>query len=156
MKFFNVLKAQRFYLLLYLLGVIILVAAKFNFHTGQTNDQNYSFNYEIGDTIAEVIDKTYSLNDTQIIITFDTSNEKILEYEYEQKISEKEKIYTKKTISDRSYDQPFVKSERLPLVRGVLVSVSDVNDSEIYDIRRAVATLLGISVNKVNVICGKG
>ena len=40
----------------------------------------------------------------------------------------------------------------MPRVRGVLISANPIDDIISYDIKSAVSTLLGISINKVNVM----
>ena len=119
-----------------------------------------SYNYEISDKalknkVSKILKDTYKLDYANVIITYDTSGEKVLEYDYEQTITENENKYLRNSVNDKSSNKPFVKSEKLPDVRGVLVSVAPADEILCTEIRRAVATLLGTPVNRVNVISGK-
>lgn len=126
----------------------------------QTEEHSISYGYEISDKslkneVSKILKETYKLSYANVIITYDTSGEKVLEYDYEQTVTEKENKYLRNSVNDKSSNQPFVKSEKLPDVRGVLVSVSPADEALCAEIRRAVATLLGAPVNRVNVISGK-
>lgn len=145
----------KYIILLFLSGVILMVFPSFPKENDEKSIQNIvSDNLE--KRICETLIKTYHLERADVIITYDTNGEKIIEYNYEQTISDDDnkskKTYQKNYVTDKSSDIPFVKSEKLPGVRGVLVSVSGGNEDIYYDIRSAVSTLLGVSVNKVNII----
>lgn len=151
--------SAKYIIVMYVAGVILMSIPIEKIRPISTIDYSHGISVDIENKIAETVKETYSLKYAKVIITYDTYGEKILEYNYEQSVTDSEnntsKTYQKSSVSDKENNQPFVKTEKLPSVRGVLVSVSCVDDETIYDIRSATATLLGVSVNKVNVICGK-
>ena len=94
--------------------------------------------------IAELIEKTYSANDVSVILTYDTNGEKI---------TSAQDVDSENSFGISSNrNEPFVISEKLPYVRGVLISADNIDQVQSEQIRSAVATLLGISTSKVNVI----
>ena len=92
--------------------------------------------------IASLLKKTYRSKDVSVILTYDTSGEKITQSETKEE----------KSVFSGSGNVPFVVSEKLPYVRGAVVSISEISEDEMIEIQQAVATLLGINSTKVNVI----
>ena len=153
------IRSLKYIILMLLVGVILMCLPLNKGENTYQSSAEHTLHYDIEEKIAQILKDTYSLEYANVILTYDTYGEKILEYNYEQSVTDFEnkssKTYQKNSVSDKETNQPFVKTEKLPSVRGVLVSVSCVTDDVIYDIRDATATLFGVSVNKVNVICGK-
>ena len=65
---------------------------------------------------------------------------------------EDEDEYDSNDVFGGNNREPFVISEKLPYVRGALISAGDIPPQKTEEIQEAVATLLGISSSKVNVI----
>ena len=153
MKLFELHKSIKFYVVLFIFGILLIFIS--NFNTNKTNNTKEQFyNTDLEKSIVSVIKKTYDVTTVEVIITYDSYGEKIPDYDYERKVSDNDNIYFKKTLNGKTNNQPFIKTEKLPDVRGALISVSGISENQINDIRLAVSTLLGVSVNKVNVICG--
>lgn len=152
--FITILKSKKIIFLIFLAGILMMLLPKPDFSLHENNDKVYSVDIE--KKIESVIKKTYSLKEVSVIITYDTYGEKILEYDYEQTVSGLEdssrKTFQKKYIGNASDKTPFIKSEKLPVVRGVLICAKDINEDVSYKIREAVSTLLGVKINKVHVI----
>lgn len=159
MKYIDFLKSNKYIVIMFLVGVFLMVISRIYPYNVVKIDENthYSVSENLEEEIAHIIQKTYNLENTYVIVTYDTLGEKVLEYNYEQSVSGTDnnsmKTFQKSSVPDKDTKQPFVKAEKLPFVRGALVSVSPVDTDTAYDIQVAVATLLGVSVNKVNVIC---
>lgn len=153
------IRLAKYIIVMFVAGIFLMTLPFENRTSVLTADSSKIISSDIENKIAQTIKDTYSLKYSKVIITYDTYGEKVLEYNYEQSVIDSEnntsKTYQKNSVSDKENNQPFVKTEKLPSVRGVLVSVSFVDEETVYDIRSATATLLGVSVNKVNVICGK-
>ncbi len=152
--FITVLKSKKIIFLVFLAGVLMMILPKPDFSLPENKENVHSVDIE--KKIESVIKKTYSLKEVSVIITYDTYGEKILEYDYEQTVSGLEdtpkRTFQKKYIGNASDKTPFIKSEKLPVVRGALICAKDINEDISYKIREAVATLLGVKINKVHVI----
>lgn len=92
--------------------------------------------------IADLLEKTYNTDDVSVILTYDTMGEKITTADE----------YDSNDVFGGNNREPFVISEKLPYVRGALISAGDIPPQKTEEIQGAVATLLGISSSKVNVI----
>ena len=92
--------------------------------------------------IADLLEKTYNTDDVSVILTYDTMGEKITTADE----------YDSNDVFSGNNREPFVISEKLPYVRGALNSAGDIPPQKTEEIQEAVATLLGISSSKVNVI----
>lgn len=92
--------------------------------------------------IADLLEKTYNTDDVSVILTYDTMGEKITTVDE----------YDSNDVFGGNNREPFVISEKLPYVRGALISAGDIPPQKTEEIQGAVATLLGISSSKVNVI----
>lgn len=92
--------------------------------------------------IAALVEKTYRIKDVSVILTYDTYGEKITAPDTSETGS----------VFGSGNSQPFVISEKLPYVRGVLISAKNITFEKSVEIQKAVATLLGINSSKVNVI----
>ena len=110
--------------------------------------KNISNESELETKIARLIMDTYFIENVSVILTYDTNGEKITS-DYDR-VSQNDE-YTFST----GFKEPFVTSEKLPYVRGVLISAPYINDSVCDDIVCGVSTLLGINPSKVNVIYQK-
>ena len=152
--FISVLKSKKIIFFMFLAGVIMMLLPKQEFSLPDNKGDIY--NDDIEKKIESVIKKTYSLKEVSVIITYDTYGEKILEYDYEQTVSGSEDVskstFQKKYIGNSADKTPFIKSEKLPVVRGVLICAKDINEDMSYKIKEAVSTLLGVKINKVHVI----
>lgn len=154
------LKTKKMLFALLALGIILMSVSHFGAQsaTGGVFSKIFSHNTDKGDTsseqleerIADVIKSTYSLEEVSVIITYDTAGEKIVEREYAAEVSD-DKTYS---FGNRAAE-PFVKGEKLPGVRGALVCAYPLSEDLSYDIKNAVSTLLGVSVNRVSVIYKK-
>ena len=152
--FITILKSKKIIFFIFIAGVIMMLVPKTDFSFTQTNKNVDSIDVE--KKIESVIKKTYSIKEVSVIITYDTYGEKILEYDYEQTVSGPEdtlrKTFQKKYIGNASDKTPFIKSEKLPVVRGALICAKGIDEEVSYKIREAVSTLLGVKINKVHVI----
>ena len=92
--------------------------------------------------IANMIEQTYCVKRVSVIITYDTFGEKI---------TASGPVDTDKLFGTER-GEPFVVSEKLPYVRGVLISADNLTQENSEKLQYAVATLLGINSSKVNVI----
>ncbi|MBQ8525194.1 MAG: hypothetical protein IJ460_00515 [Clostridia bacterium] len=153
----DIIKTSKFRnaVLLFLTGIILMLLPDISFTPKAVSSGEKAFPDGIEQSLSEALRETYNLEYAKVIITYDTYGEKVVEYNYEQTVSDTENTYQKSSVADKSSNQPFVKTEKLPYVRGALVSVSAADENTCFEIRSAVSTLLGVSVNKVNVISGK-
>ena len=154
------MKTKKMLFALLALGIILMSLSHFGAQgtTGgmlsrfflHTSDCGEISSERLEERIAEVIKSTYSLEEVSVIITYDTSGEKIVEREYEAETG------GKNTYSfGNNAAEPFVRGEKLPGVRGALVCAYPLSENLSYDIKNAVSTLLGVSVNRVSVIYKK-
>lgn len=154
------LKTKKMLFALLALGIILMSVSHFGRNDSSVGPLSkiFSRTADSGDISAEQLEKkiaaviksAYSLDEVSVIITYDTAGEKIVEHEYSGKTSG-EKAYS----FGSSADEPFVKGEKLPGVRGALVCAHPLSEDLSYDIKNAVSTLLGVPVNRVSVIYKK-
>ena len=127
-------------------GVLLMIVS---FDQGNTDVKidTYADSTQLELKIAQLIKKTYSLKEVSVILTYDTNGEKITSADCGDSDSGSDGF-----VFSTANNQPFVISEKLPYVRGALISASDISSDESAEIQKAVATLLGISTSKVDVI----
>ncbi len=152
--FITILKSKKIIFFILLAGILMMLLPQPNLSLPENKEKVQSLDIE--KKIESVIKKTYSLKEVSVIITYDTYGEKILEYDYEQTVSGLEdtskRTFQKKYVGNASDKTPFIKSEKLPVVRGALICAKDINEEISYKIQEAVSTLLGVKINKVRVI----
>ncbi len=154
------LKTKKMIFALLALGIILMSVSHFG--SGEPSGGLFSRTFsqpaagddvsseQLEEKIAAIIKSAYSLDEVSVIITYDTAGEKIVEHEYAAEASG-ERAYS----FGSSAAAPFVKGEKLPGVRGALVCAYPLSEDLSYDIKNAVSTLLGVSVNRVSVIYKK-
>ncbi|MBQ7901999.1 MAG: hypothetical protein IJ365_08580 [Clostridia bacterium] len=126
---------------------ILLMVISFEPANTDVNNDTYADSTQLELKIAQLIKKTYSLKEVSVILTYDTNGEKITSADYDDSDGGGDGF-----VFSTENTKPFVVSEKLPYVRGALISASDISSEESAEIQKAVATLLGISTSKVDVI----
>lgn len=124
-----------------ILSVFMLGIAMMVFTSNAPNhEKSYDFNshLDLENKITEMLKSTYGFDEVSVILTFDTTGEKIYEP------GEDSDIITQ--------NNNLVKSEKLPYVRGALIAVNSIDIETCEHIKEAIAILLGISKEKVSVI----
>lgn len=158
------LKTKKTLFALLALGIILMAISHFGtsekkvdkgalgtFFSDKSIDDGTADSQVLENKIAAMLKRAYSLEDVSVIITYDTAGEKIIENRFEQN-SESDSLYD--SFGKRN-SEPFVKGEKLPGVRGALVCAYPLSENSSYEIKNAVSTLLGVSVNRVSVIYKK-
>ena len=139
MKQIKISNKRLILIILFIFGIAIMINSGDN---SQSVPDSSDSAFILEEKIAYMLERTYKTKDVSVILTFDTYGEKITVYD----------SVDNKNIFENKADEPFVVSEKLPYVRGALISASGIPDSQTSEIQQAVATLLGISSSKVNVI----
>ncbi len=125
-------------LVLLVVGILLMLMPE---KTAKREQETSGSAFVLEQKIATMIEKTYKINDVSVILTYDTNGEKITSPGSEEDLS-----------FGKSASEPFIVSEKLPYVRGVLISAKNISKDKSEELQRAVATLLGISSSKVNII----
>ena len=126
-------------ILMVVIGIILLLYADM---PSVENNNSADSAFVLEQKIADMVEQTYAVDRVSVIITYDTMGEKITA----------SGSHEKGNIFDNSNNEPFVVSEKLPYVRGVLISAEHLTKDNAKELQVAVATLLGINSSKVNVI----
>ena len=133
--FLEIFKKYKIFVLFIAAGIALILFSDMNFSSELKNDTQYS---ELEQKIANVIAENYNIKNCEVIITYDSNGEKILNNKAEEGV-----IFG---------GQPFVKSERLPFARGVLICAGGIDDATSGAIVDAVSVLLGINSSKIAII----
>ena len=132
-------KKYRVFVILIIIGIIFMLLPLDNQNEQSTLPEDASVVLE--EKISELIEKTYAVDELSVILTYDTYGEKIID----------EPIDSEQSVFGEN-NAPFVKSEKLPYVRGALIAVKNIDENTSNNIKNAIAVLLGINTNKVTVI----
>ncbi len=133
----EIITKYKFFVIAILIGVFLMLIPQKDFNNDKTESADTCLVLE--EKIADIIELTYDIEHCSVILTYDTNGEKVVNNNTKSDM----------TFSDNS---PFVTSEKLPYVRGALISAKGISNTHSLEIRNAVATLLGISDSKVIVI----
>jgi len=119
-----------------IIGIIMMILPSSHKNKSYTDTDNAVF---LEQKISKMISDTFSVEKVSVILTYDTTGEKIYEPSKDSKLIN----------SDSEFN---VKSEKLPYVRGALIAVDNIDVETSEKIKNAISVLLGISSNKVTVI----
>ncbi len=132
----TIISKYKYFIIVIIFGALLMLMPKSDY---KQNESQNNENLVLEQKIADIIKMTYDIKQCYVILTYDTNGEKVIN----------DKSDNKMTFSANA---PFVTSEKLPYVRGALISAKGVSEINCAQIRNAVATLLGISDSKVTVI----
>lgn len=132
----EIINKYKYFIIIILAGMLLMMIPQKGYNKN-TCETDVSFVLE--QKIADIIKLTYDIEQCSVILTYDTNGEKVIND-------------TQKSEMSFSSNSPFVTSEKLPYVRGALISAKGINEIDCDEIRSAIATLLGISDSKVTVI----
>ena len=142
MKKINKLKSNYIAIVFVLiLGVFMMILPRDNSHNDDISDSGATLVLET--RISQMLKDTYSIDKASVILTYDTTGEKIYNHENDSDLLMKK-------------DELMVKSEKFPYVRGALIPLNNISPETSEKIREAIAVLLGVSKEKVIVIYDQG
>lgn len=119
-----------------IVGIIMMILPSSQKNKSYTDTDNAVF---LEQKISKMISDTFSVEKVSVILTYDTTGEKIYEPSKDSKLI-------------NSDSESHIKSEKLPYVRGALIAVDNIDVETSEKIKNAISVLLGISSNKVTVI----
>lgn len=132
-KTIEIFMKNKVFLILIVAGAVLMLMPDL-FYDKKT-DQNPDVSLVLEEKIEKTIEDTYNIKHCSVILTYDTNGEKLIQN-------------NTSTFSS----EPIVKSEKLPYVRGVMISANGINNSISEEICNSVAVLLGVNPSKVTVI----
>ncbi|MGN0334045.1 MAG: stage III sporulation protein AG [Lachnospiraceae bacterium] len=157
-----------------LIGVLLLViavpvdhkkdqtkAVSENIRTDAVNVQEQ----DMEQRLSEILSKISGVGETQVLITYADSGEKIVEKDGEERstmIRETDssggsRITTEEEIAEQTIygndEDPFVVREKLPRIEGILIVAQGGGNAEVKEkISRAVQALFGLEAHKISIM----
>ncbi len=102
--------------------------------------------------LEEILAQTEGVGDVQVMITFHTSAEKIVEKDLEKSDSARQEMTVLQDTSDGAHT-PYVRKEIRPQVEGVLISAEGGDHAVVRkEITEAVQALFGIETHKIKIM----
>lgn len=133
------------------------------------NEENYEDNYEENqkNNLKNILRKVEGVGDVDVMITFETGEQKVPAYDKNTQVSKTEESDTSggKRVNNQNTDgskvvmttkdgenQPFILTTYKPKVIGVIVVAEGAENAKTkYDIEQAVSKLYNLGLDKVNV-----
>lgn len=168
LKNFSFKKNKNTLFIILLIGVLMLFCRKSFFSVSDNkksveNLPDTSTKNEYAETekrLSEILGKISGAGKTEVMITYDSTPEKVtvsdtktskaeFEGEKSESTGEKNTVMQK----DKGGEAPFVKSEISPKVRGVLVVADGAADNNVAaNLKRAVCAALAVPIHKVEIM----
>lgn len=124
--------------------------------TQENNLQSVEYEETIEDQIKRMIESIDGISHVQVMITFKSGKEKVLQEDTDSIINEKGDKSIKKTtviLNQNGGDSPYVIKEIYPKIEGVAITASGAQVSEkSAEIINMIATLFDIPLHKISVI----
>ena len=127
--------------------------------TSENNEQLLTYEHTMKEEIKKMIESIDGISDVQVMITFKSGKEKVVQEDSDTSINEKGDKTIKKTtviLNQNGGENPYVVKEMYPKIEGVAITASGLqlsNKSE--EIVNMVAALFDIPVHKISVIKNK-
>lgn len=165
-KNFSFKKNKNTVLIILLIGVLMLVCSKSLFSGSKPKDSAKDENITSEKSenaekrLAEMLGKIYGAGKTEVMITYDSTPEKVTvsDSKTSKSVSDGEKSENsgeRTTVmqKDGNNSSPFVKTEVSPKVRGVLVVADGADNAAVSaNLKKAVCAVLDVPVHKVEVM----
>lgn len=126
-----------------------------------TENNEYSIQYEntIKEEIKKMIESIDGVSDVEVMVTFKSGKEKILQEDSDSSTNENGDTTVKKTtviLNQNGGDYPYVIKEIYPKIEGVAITASGLQlSNKSGEIVNMVAALFDIPVHKISVINNK-
>lgn len=127
--------------------------------TLENNEPGITYENTLKDEIKKMIESIDGISDVQVMITFKSGKEKVVQEDSDSDTNEKGDTSVKKTtviLNQNGGDSPYVVKEVYPKIEGVAITASGLqvsNKSE--EIINMIAALFDIPVHKISVIKNK-
>lgn len=127
--------------------------------TAETQTQKPPDNSSVEKRLEKIIESIDGVSEADVFVTYENSGVKTIATVSDESTStdEGKRSFTGKsqavTVRDGSSEEPFVEEEKLPEVRGVIISAKGVGDASLNAlITDAVASAMGVPVHRVKIL----
>ncbi len=164
-KMNNIRKIGKEKLILLALAGILLIGSSYFESVGhdkkeepttENNENSTQYENTIREEIKKMIEGIHGISDVEVMVTFQSGREKVLQEDSDNSTNEKGDTTVKKTtviLNQNGGDYPYVIKEIYPKIEGVAITASGERlTNKSAEIVNMVAALFDIPVHKISVI----